>query len=123
MESQDNLSHFAAVFPCSDMDQSLKFYHELLGFDITFQWNNPVDYAVLKRGGVSIHLTKRTDGLSSTTHHNILYIFVHEIDSFYDELMQREVPIHNPIGDREYGMRDFDIKDPEGYILTFGKGN
>lgn len=47
-------SHFACVPPVHDVQKSLNFYHDKLGFEITFKWNDPVDHAVLKGGEVNV---------------------------------------------------------------------
>ena len=47
-------------------------------------------------------------------------IFVHDIDALYQKYQKAGANITNPIGDREWGMRDFDITDPNGFILSFG---
>ena len=60
------------------MKKSLNFYQDKLGFELTFTWNDPIDYAVLKRGGVNIHLTLTHDDLKPSQVHRSLYIFVHD---------------------------------------------
>lgn len=104
------------------MKRSIEFYRDKLGFNVTFTWNDPIDYAALKRGDVGIHLTKSDKEVAPPGHHTSIFIFVHDADAVYDEFIDREVVIENPIGDRDYRMRDFDLRDPDGYILTFGKG-
>ena len=99
----------------------MAFYRDALGFDITFEWGNPVDYAVLKAGNVSIHLSKKTDDRPASTEHVAIMIFVERIDELYETLKRKSVTIKSKIGDREYHMRDFDIADPDGYILSFGQ--
>ena len=120
---KEQFSHFASVLPAKDLALSLDFYIKDLGFHLTFSWGEPVDYAVLKRGAVSIHLTKRQDEQEPSPTHTALYIFVHDVDVVYEELLARNTVIINPIGDRDYGMRDFDVQDPEGHVITIGMGN
>ena len=115
-------SHAATVLPVEDVITSAEFYRDKLGFEITFLWNEPADYAVLKAGeSVSVHLTKGEK--SDKGDHTAIYIFVHDVDALYQTYLERGIVIHTPIKDQEYGMRDFDIKDPNGYILGFGKEN
>jgi len=114
-------SYFACVPPVENMEKSLAFYRDKLGFEVTFTWNDPIDYAVVKGGTVGIHLTK-SDREIRQTRHTSMYIFVHDVDAVSDEFSARGIFFSNPIGDRDYRMRDFDIKDVDGYILTFGKG-
>lgn len=115
-------SHFACVLPVTNMNRSLEFYRDKLGFNVTFTWNDPIDYAVLKRGDVGIHLTKSDRKVIPTGQHTSIFIFVHDADAVYEEFIGKQVAMANPIGDRDYRMRDFDLIDPDGYILTFGKG-
>lgn len=120
--SQELFSHAATILAVKDIEKSMNFYEQKLGFEITFKWNSPTDYAVLKRGEVSLHLSKRTEDASPISNHIALYIFVHDIDAVYQELQEKRVKINTLIGTREYAMRDFDIKDPDGYLISFGMG-
>lgn len=118
----EQFSHFASVLPTQDLEKSINFYCNQLNFELTFTWNDPVEYAVLKRGDVNIHLTKRQDNIEPSSQHTALYVFVHDVDDVYQEFISNGVKISNPIANLDYHMRDFDIEDPEGYILSFGKG-
>ena len=114
-------SHFASLFPVDDVNEAAEYYRDKLGFTIKFEWEDPPSYAVLKRGdSVSVHFTKRNDDFTPSKSHPAIYIFVYDVDAVYEELKSKGVPITNPIGDRDYGMRDFDIEDPNGYVLAFG---
>lgn len=118
-------SHAATIIPVADVPASAEYYRDKLGFEITFLWNDPPDYAVLKAGeGVSIHLStqKKAEELKDNRPIEV-YIFVHDVDALYKAYQDRGVKIHTPIGDREYGMRDFDVEDPSGNLLSFGKEN
>ena len=54
MADPDNFSHAATVFPVKNVEQSVAFYSKKLGFTVTFTWEEPMSYAVLKKGSVSI---------------------------------------------------------------------
>jgi predicted enzyme related to lactoylglutathione lyase len=41
------------------------------------------------------------------------YFFAQEVDAIYESCSQKAKVI-DPIGDRDYGLRDFLIEDPEG---------
>ena len=123
MSENKNFSHSAAIFPVSDLSRSIKFYTDKLGFEKTFEWGEPVYYAVVKKGGVGIHLTKRSDGGLPSKYHRALYIFVNDIDSVYKHCKDNEIRIVNQMEARDYKMKDFDIEDPDGYIITFGSSD
>ena len=119
----ENFSHAATVFPVQDIEKSIEFYRDKLGFDVTFEWGEPVQYAVLKSGDVSVHLVVKDDPkYQPSSVHTALYVFVHDVDEVYEELKANGASITNEIADRDYGMRDFDITDPDGFQLCFAMG-
>ena len=121
MNDKELFSHSATILRISDMDRSMSFYIDRLGFNPTFTWKEPVEYAVLKRGDISIHLSL-SDGPFVVPDGVLLYIFVYDIESVYKECLDKQVPITSPLETRDYMMRDFDIKDPDGYLICFGQG-
>ena len=114
------LSHSAPIFPVDDVENTVRYYEQQLGFNCSFKMGTPPEYAVMRRGeGVSIHLVKRSGPFKPSAYHAALLIFVNDVDALYQEFQSKKVVILNPIGDRVFGMRDFDIRDPNGYILIF----
>ena len=118
---QPQFSHAASIFPVEDPMAAAKFYEQHLGFEITFTWGDPPDYVITQREeAVRIHFVKRQDNFQPSSAHVAQYIFVYDVDRLYQVLVNSSVEIINPIGTREWGMRDFDIRDPNGFILCFG---
>ncbi|MEL7421985.1 MAG: VOC family protein [Bacteroidota bacterium] len=122
MEHKDNFSHAATVFPVLDLERSLAFYTKGLGFELTFSWEEPVTYAVLKKGGVSLHLSLIDDKDIQALPTGLLYIFVYDVDKIYQRCREQGIAIKNPPALQDYGMTDFDIEDPDGHRITFGRG-
>jgi len=123
MADPDNFSHAATVLPVKNVEQSVAFYSKKLGFTVTFTWEEPMSYAVLKKGSVSIHLVKKDDHHTPSKKHCALYIFVHNVDDIYQICVNEKIPMLNMPETRDYKMKDFDIVDPDGYIITFGNGS
>ncbi len=119
---KEHYSHAATILPVRDVQRSLAFYQDKLGFENTFKWGDPVDYAVMKAGNVSIHLTQSDKDFRPNSQHIAVMIFVSRIDELYKALRSEGVNITSEIGDRDYAMRDFDIADPDGHLLSFGQG-
>ncbi len=113
-------SHAAPVFPVAKVGASAKWYEEKLGFTIGFLWQEPPTYGVLRRSeNVSIHLAE-TD-MAKITNKAILYIFVHDVDELYAEFLERQAPVLQAPQDTDYQMREFELCDPDGNKLVFGK--
>lgn len=120
MTNKDNFSHSATVFPVQDIQKSIEFYTQKLGFEMSFNWEEPISYAVLKKGSVNLHLTKKEDDFIPSKRHCALYVFVHDVDEIYQRCVNQKISIGNVPKMRDYKMKDFDIIDPDGYIITFG---
>ena len=116
------LSHAATILAVNDVVSSISFYQDKLGFTLTFSHGTPTDYAVLRRDEtVHIHLTKKEENLPVGNQAS-MYIFVYDVDKLFNEFIHQKVLMHEPLANRDYGMRDFDVKDPDGHIITFGQG-
>lgn len=109
----------ATVFTVRDITASLAYYRDALGFDVTFQYGEPTYYAGLCRDEVALHLraAREPDWVAGRT---ALCIFVDDVDGLHAELAARGAQIVGPPQDYAYGMRDFDVTDPDGNTITFG---
>ncbi len=122
MSKKTGISHGAIVLPARDVQAAIDWYTHKLGFTCTFQWGEPLNYAVLNyQEKIHLHLTL-SDGAVPPNDHTVLYLFVHRIEPFYEQLQQADVTIDTPLGERAYGMKDFDVRDPDGYRISFGEG-
>lgn len=108
-----------AVFHVSSLSKSLNFYVQTLGFALEFKFGKPASYAGLTRENVHLHISSSYPYKNNTGHGN-LYIQCGDIDAFYERLDSAGVQFYSRIGDREYGMRDFAVKDPDGNQIGFG---
>ena len=109
----------ATVFVVTDITKSVEHYRDALGFTVTFQYGKPTYYACLCRDEVALHLlaaheTKRLPGNGG------ICVFVKDVDAVHAEFIARGVSVLKPPQNYDYGMRDFDLLDPDGNHLTFG---
>jgi catechol 2,3-dioxygenase-like lactoylglutathione lyase family enzyme len=109
----------ATVFVVDDIDASLAHYRDALGFDVTFEYGDPLFYVCLCRDEVALHLlaargTKRLPGNGG------ICIFVKDVDAVHAELVKRGAKVVKPPADYDYGMRDFDVLDLDGNQITYG---
>ena len=107
----------ATIFTVRDLAASVAHYRDVLGFTVTFQYGEPAFYACLCRDEVAIHLragTRRPPG------NGAIAVFANDVDALHGELIAREANVLKPPQDYAYGMRDFNVADPDGNELTFG---
>ena len=120
--TQKVLSHAATIFPVNDPLATAKYYERIFGFTIKFRWDDPPTYVVVNRDeAVPIHFVKKEDDFKPSIVHTSLFVFTWDIDQLYKELLKAGAEISSPLADREYGMRDFDVLDNNGFRLTFGQ--
>ena len=104
----------------SDMRRALVFFEESLGFRCTFKFHDDahpeIPYAIVERDRVEIHLQLRDAGAGMGS----CYITVDDADALYVEVQKAGVHATRPIENSGYGMRDFNIADPDGNNLGFG---
>ena len=108
-----------AVFHVSNLEKSIAFYTEKLGFSVDFRFGKPPTYAGMILGNVCLHLSSAYPYKNNTGHGN-LYIMFDEVDGLYKYLVSEKVEFYCPIGNREYGVRDFAIMDPDGNQIGIG---
>ena len=118
----------APYFIVDDVVATANYYRDTLGFAYERFWNDPPSFCMVKRRGVVIMLAQLEQ--PGVTRPNRLvdpeggawdaYIWVENADDLYREFKSRGVKIAREICDQDYGCRDFEVKDSNGYRLCFG---
>ncbi|WP_422926746.1 VOC family protein [Singulisphaera sp. PoT] len=68
-----------------------------------------------KPGEIGLKSPSETGGVTQT-----LYIYIHNIDSYYEMVRDAGAEILIGLRDTDYGSREFGVKDPEGQVWYFG---
>lgn len=100
----------------SDIPAAVDFYTNKLGFKLGFTWGDPPTFAGVNLDRVQMFLQKGAPDPKGCT----VYFHVGDADELYEFHRANGVEITVPPGDREYGLRDYGIRDLYGYQLSFG---
>jgi catechol 2,3-dioxygenase-like lactoylglutathione lyase family enzyme len=100
----------------ADIRAAVDFYTTKLGFTLGFLWGDPPNFAGVKLDQVQIFLQKGTPAPQGCA----MYFHIGDADALYEFHRANGVEITQPPGDREYGIRDYSVRDLYGYQLTFG---
>jgi catechol 2,3-dioxygenase-like lactoylglutathione lyase family enzyme len=101
----------------TDVVAAADFYTNKLGLRLDFTWGEPVSMAGLSLGGVQMFLEQGTPCPNGCS----VYFVVDNADELFAFHRANGVEVVYPIGDREYEMRDYRVRDLYGYGLSFGQ--
>lgn len=127
------IAGIAPFFIVKDVPAALSFYHDRLRFDITYQGPQEDDifFGIVQRGAAMIIL--KAIGVDPVPNYTRdikqgiarwdAYLHVPDPDALAAEFSSRNVPFFSPLteGYSDYGLRGFEIKDADGYVLFFGR--
>ena len=124
--TETEISGISPFFIVTDVPSSLSFYRDQLGFEITFQ--EPADepfFGIVCRGRAMIMLKDvGVDPLPNYKREPAArwdaYLYVPDPDSLAAEFASRDVAFSQPLKDTHDGLRGFELKDADGYVLFFG---
>ncbi len=100
----------------SDVLAAAGFYTKKLGFTLGFTWGDPPTMAGVNLDEVQIFLQQGTPSPKGCS----VYFVVGNADELYEFHRANGVEVVVPPGDRAYGLRDYGIRDLDGYKLDFG---
>ena len=99
-----------------DIRQSTEFYRRL-GFELV---RDDGDFVELTWEGHRLFLDERGDmGPVPDAPQANVRVMVPDVDRFWELAQQMGARVLAPIEDKDYGLRDFAIADPDGFAVRF----
>ena len=128
--TKPEITGIAPFFIVKSVPAALSFYRERLGFDVTFQ--GPPDdifFGIVERGAAMIMLKavgvdpvpNYTRDINQGIARWDAYLHVPDPDALAAEFSSRNVEFSEPLKDTGDGLRGFELKDADGYVLFFGR--
>ena len=125
------ISGIAPFFIVNNVPQTLAFYRDRLGFKITFEGPQPNDifFGIVQRGAAMIMF--KDVGVAPVPNYTRdvkkgiarwdAYLSVPDPDALAAEFSSCNVEFSEPVKDTDDGLRGFELKDADGYVLFFGR--
>jgi len=111
------------MLECDDVERSAAFYKDVLGFQMQGSWQHEgvTVWVCLARDGVELMLCARNQHstILKPTMSGSIYISVDDADEAWD-LLRGKAKVEYPIENFDYNMREFAIRDLDGYLVQFG---
>jgi len=102
-----------------DFQAALDFYTQKLGFQLAFTWGDPPDFAGLNFGSVQLFLSTGKPTPSNDT--PAAWFLLDDVDALHAFHQANRLEIVRPLGNRPWQLRDYTVRDLNGYLLVFGQ--
>ena len=124
--SKIQLERSAPYFPVLDIDRAVEHYQKILGFTADYLGGDPVEFAIMSRDGLAVMLRQvdETEVRSNESQGGTwdVFFWVRGLDSLAAELSRAGAEfVYEPMVQPSYGMKEFAVRDLEGYVLGFGE--
>ncbi len=118
------IRQIAPQFFSTNMQATLDYYRDALGFACVGTWQDPPVYAIVARDRQHIHFRCAPSPTPSPDKYadELLdaYLFVEDADALYAEYAARGVEFTRGLGNMPWQSREFVVKDCDGRLLAFG---
>ena len=112
------------LFFTMNIEATLAYYKDKLGFECLGTWLDPPVYAIVARDHQAIHFRcaepptpnadKYPDELLDA------YLLIEDADALYAEYAAKGVEFTRELGNMPWQCREFVVKDCDGRLLAFG---
>jgi catechol 2,3-dioxygenase-like lactoylglutathione lyase family enzyme len=117
----------ATVLLVRDVEQSLAYYRDKLGFEVWPYEENPSHYGYANRGECWFHFAC-WDGVEPQPNSALVppdmfdaYLYVDDIPALHAELAERGANLMHGPEERPWTSLEIRVRDPDGYVLAFGQ--
>jgi catechol 2,3-dioxygenase-like lactoylglutathione lyase family enzyme len=126
--TRPNMQGISPFFIVSNVDQTIAFYRDKLGFETRFREpdRNPF-FAIIGRDGAQLLVKSDKDALplpNPKRHPSMrwdAFVYASDPDALAAEFADHDAVLSAPLKDTHDGLRGFEICDPDGYVLFFGR--
>jgi len=109
-----------AVYPTlavQNVKATCEWYVEKLGFSVRFLWGDPPTHGAVMLDQACVHFWEYEPQLGE----NWIYFDIDNLDAMYDRARHSGVTIEKEPQNYEWGMREFNLVDLNGYRIRFGQ--
>jgi catechol 2,3-dioxygenase-like lactoylglutathione lyase family enzyme len=114
-------------FIVGHVPRTIAFYTDRLGFEVSYREpDEDPFFALLQRDGAMLFVKAgEAAPLPNPARDPAMrwdaYCYAPDPDALAAEFAERGAAFSNPLADTHDGLRGFEVADPDGYVLFFGK--
>lgn len=118
------ISALVPMLRAANLKETMEFYTQRLGFQVAKELRDDKGeptWCFLEWDGAQVMFyAPDEDSVDETEMTGSLYFYPDDLDQVWEEI-RHHVSVERPPMERSYGMREFAIRDCNGYSLRFGK--
>ena len=115
-------------FVVTDVGISIGFYRDRLGFNVIHAEGAPTPFFAILHREAAMLFVKSEDGIAPTPNPGLhrhlpwdAYCYTAEPEALAAEFAARGATFSRPLENNSSGLRGFELTDPDGYVLFFGR--
>ncbi len=129
MATNSTLESISPFFIVKNLAEAIDFYNRKLGFetDLLVPEEDPF-FGIMGRDNVQIFLKEIAEDTPPVPNHTRhewarwdAFVLSSDPDALFAEFQARGLEFHETLADTSEGLRAFELKDHDGYVLCFGK--
>jgi catechol 2,3-dioxygenase-like lactoylglutathione lyase family enzyme len=111
----------------ADLERAAAYYEGTLGFRREYSGGSPPQFAILSRDGLAIMLRLVSEPARISPNEQQggtwdAFFWVDDAQALFEELRSKAADVvYGPIVQADYHMKEFAIRDKDGYVLGFGQ--
>jgi len=110
--------HSVPILYSSDIRRSIAYYTNVLGFDHQWEWDDVPSFGGVSKDLVELFFCKDGQGHPGTW----IAIMVDNVDELHERVKAEGGKILAPPQDRDWGLREMIVEDPDGHCIRIGQG-
>ncbi|HEY6420892.1 MAG TPA: VOC family protein [Candidatus Binataceae bacterium] len=116
----------APVFLVEDVRLAAEHYRDKLGFEPGSYFGEPPEFTIVSRDGVKIAFSRACNGRGGSNRDYKeeaidAYIWVGDVEALHQEFTASGARVLGPPVSRDYGTREIEVRDLDGYVICFGQ--
>ena len=108
----------AVVLPVCESRSMISYFVDRLGFRLQGSVGDLPSWASLERDGCEVMIVCGNHGAPAADW--AAYFYVDDADALYKEYIGRSADVSAQPTDKPYGLREFEVRLPDGRLLAFG---
>jgi predicted N-acetyltransferase YhbS/uncharacterized glyoxalase superfamily protein PhnB len=108
-----------AILAVADVPATVQFYQDVLGFQGRWLWGTPATFGGVRWGRVHVMFCQQPN-LAATIEGHQHFFFSPDVNALRELHRTSGAPVISDIEDKPWGIREYTVRDINGYHLRFG---